>query len=72
MTEQTNEEIKPAVAAPNQQINLAADEDVTITLKGFTVGFLSRMIEEAPLPRKAYEQISADFTQAIIKAKAAK
>lgn len=72
MTEQTNEEIKPAVAVPNQQINLVADENVTITLKGFTVGFLSRMIEEAPLPRKAYEQISADFAQAIREAKAPK
>jgi hypothetical protein len=60
------------IATPNAQINLEATEDVTITLKGFTVGFLSRMIEEAPLPRAAYTQISQDFTQAIIKAKAPK
>lgn len=62
----------PTANPPEAPITLNADEDITITLKGFTLGFLNRMIEEAPMPRAAYTQISADFAQAIRKAKAPK
>lgn len=57
---------------PDEKIDIKADEDITLTLKGSTVGFFAQVLEQAPLPRKAYLQISEDFTNAIRKAKTPK
>lgn len=61
-----------AAPGPDVRIDIKADEEITLTLKGSTVGFFAQVLEEAPLPRKAYVQISEDFTSAIRKAKAPK
>lgn len=59
-------------AGPDVRIDIKADEEITLTLKGSTIGFFAQVLEEAPLPRKAYVQISEDFTGALRKAKAPK
>lgn len=62
MTEQT--------PAANGQITIEANEDITLTLKGSTVVFIAQAMEEMPMPRKVYAQVSEDFKAALNKAKA--
>lgn len=72
MSKQKAQIVSMAAPGPDVRIDIKADEEITLTLKGSTVGFFAQVLEEAPLPRKAYVQISEDFTSAIRKAKAPK
>ncbi len=66
------QEVKMDVPGADVRIEINAGEEITLTLKGSTVAFFAQVLEDAPLPRKAYLQLSQDFTSALQKAKAQK
>lgn len=72
MTKSATQTTTLSAAGPDTKIEIKADEEITLTLRGATVGFFAQVLEEAPLPRKVYLQISEDFTAALQKAKGPK
>lgn len=62
----------PTLPPAPVNVSIEADELLELKLKGSTVVFLSRAIDEIPLPRKMRDELSADLAQAVIAAKAPK
>lgn len=69
MPKSTKQIVQMDAPGPDARIDIDANELITLTLKGSTIGFFARVLEEVPMPRKAYVQLSEDFTQALRKAK---